>query len=131
MLTLAAATRRAPLGILLIAAFCGMIGLGSMAGSIYLILASGNLSLWAGVVALMGPVFLYLAYNLVQLAPWTYMALIVLIVLLFLSSLARIVISPRPLSAFGEILVELAIAFYLTRPGQRRAFAREGPALTE
>lgn len=124
MTRLALNVRGLPLGVLLLVALCAMIGLGSLAGGVYLVLVSGTLSVWAGVVALVtGPILLYLGYHLLHLARWSWMVLVVVDGLLFLSSLARLALSPsQPVVPLAEMAVELALALYLTRPGVRGLF---------
>jgi hypothetical protein len=121
---LAAKARTAPLGILLIAAVLAVIGVGSVTVGVYLALSDGVPSLWAGTIALVvAPTILYLAYHLLSLARWAWVALLVVTGLLFVSSLVRIAVTPEfPVAATLEIVAELVLAFYLTRAGIRGKF---------
>jgi hypothetical protein len=122
--TLAARARGAPLGILLIAAILAVIGIGSVSVGLYLALADGVPSLWAGLIAIVvGPTILYLAYHLLSLTRWAWIALLVVTGLLFVSSLVRIAVTPEfPVVALMEIIAELALAYYLTRGRLRGKF---------
>jgi hypothetical protein len=115
--------RRLPLGILLLAALSAILGLGSTLGGLYLVI-EGGATIWAVAVAILaGPTLLYLAYHLMRLAHWTWLALMVLAGLLFASSVVRIAVAPRvPLPALAEIIVQAAVAFYLVRPRIRSRF---------
>ena len=122
---ISAAIRTTPLGILLVAALFAMIGLGTTVAGFYLMIEWGSLTLWAALVALViGPTILYLTYHMVRLSEWAWMALVCLAALLLISSVARLVVSPSPVSPIGEIVVELLLLFYLTRPKVRANFGR-------
>jgi hypothetical protein len=118
--------RQIPLGILLIAAVLGVLGLGSFAGGVYLMLEGGALRPWAAATALvMAPVVLYLAFQLLQLTRWAWVTLMALITLLFASSVIRFVFAPGLLIApLMEIVFEATAAYYLLRPRVRAAFGR-------
>ncbi|MEX2583232.1 MAG: hypothetical protein WD766_08150 [Gemmatimonadota bacterium] len=118
------ALRGTPFGILLMAAVFAMIALTAMAGGVYLAFFGSSGSVLVGVLAVVaGPAILYLCYHLVQMSRWAWLAVLVLVALLFLSSVARVAVTPTvQISSLAEILIELVIAYYLTRPGLRRAF---------
>jgi hypothetical protein len=111
------ALRRAPLGVLLISAMLVIGGVGSLVAGGYLLLREGSLSTWAGATSIViGPAILYFAYELVRLARWTWLALAVLLVLLFLSSIVRAIVSPGvPTAALLEVVLEIVAAAYISR----------------
>jgi hypothetical protein len=116
--------RDAPLGILLMAAVFAMIGMTSMMGGGWLVVFGSSGSLWAGLVAVVaGPAILYLCVHLVQLTRWSWSAVIMVVALMLGSSLIRAAVSPAvDASVIAEIIAELGIGYYLTRPGIRAAF---------
>jgi hypothetical protein len=117
---------RVPLGVLLIAALFAILSAGSLLGGLYLLFLDGSIGAWAAVMALLAaPLSLYFAMRLTSLAPWTWMALVVLIWFLFLSSVLRFVATPGLVIAqLGEIVLEVSAAYYLLRPSVRAAFGR-------
>jgi hypothetical protein len=121
----AARFRRAPLGIVLLTCLFAMSGAGLMAGGGYVLLSGQSVTPWAGAAAiLVGPAVLYVAYHLLRLTHWTWLALVMLTGLLFLSSVVRLIVSPGiSVPAILEIIGELALAFYLSRPGVRQVFS--------
>lgn len=131
---MSAAIRSTPLGILLVAALFAMIGLGTIVAGFYLMIERGSLTLWASIVALViGPTILYMTYHMVRRSHWAWTALVCLVGLLLVSSVVRLVVSPSPVSPIGEIVVELLLLFYLTRPKMRANFGRvpaDEPAIT-
>lgn len=118
--------RRAPLGIVVVATLLLILGVGLVAGGAYLLLYDPTATAWAALSALvLGPATLYLTYHLVQLAPWTWLALVILIALLTLSTFIRGIVSPGiPIPAVIELLFEAGVLAYLTREPVRRAFGR-------
>lgn len=116
--------RTIPMGVLVLAALFGLVGVASVGVGMFLLLDVGSLSPWAGIVGLLiGPSVLYLAYGLVRLARWTWLSLAVLVGLLFVSSLIRLAASSGfPAAAIAELAVEVALLVYITRPDLRRAF---------
>jgi hypothetical protein len=116
--------RAPPLGILLLAGLFAFLGLGSLSGGVYLLIETRTLSSWAALTAFgLAPVLLYLAYHLYRLRRWAWLSMVVLVSLLFLSTLVRLLLAPGwPLPAFAEIAGELALAYYLARPGVRTRF---------
>jgi hypothetical protein len=123
--TISRAIRTTPLGILLVAAVLAMIGLGTIVAGFYLMIEEGSLTLWASIVALViGPTILYLTYHMVRRTHWAWMALVCLGALMLISSLVRLFVSPSPVSPAGEIVIELLLLFYLTRPKMRASFGR-------
>jgi hypothetical protein len=116
--------RAAPLGILLLAGLFAFLGLGSLGGGVYLLIETRTLTSWAALTTFgLAPALLYLAYHLYRLRWWTWLSLVVLVALLFVSTLVRLLLAPGwPLPVFAEIAGELAVAYYLTRPGVRTRF---------
>ena len=115
---------RLPLGITLIAALLAMLGLASMGAGTYVLIATepGNPWLVASALAA-GPAILYLAYQLFRLAHWTWRTLIAVLILLLISSIIRLAVSPGlEIAPLMEILIELGSLVYLTRPGVRGRF---------
>jgi hypothetical protein len=121
---LVARLRYAPFGILLIAALLAIGGIGSIAGGIFLILQDGSLTPWAAVISIFtGPAAFYLAYHLVALERWTWLALLFVVGLLFLSSVLRLAVSPGlSLAPLAEIAIEITAALYLLRAAIRESF---------
>ncbi len=121
---LISALRRAPFGILLIAAGLTISGVGLFIAGTYLLLREGSLSIWAGAVSiLMSPAILYFVYHVVHLERWTWICLAVLIALLVVSSLFRAAFTPEvPTAALMELALEVAAAAYLLRPTVRSQF---------
>lgn len=116
---------RPPLGITLTAALLAILGLGSVGAGSYLLLATNNASLLLVVTAVAtGPAILFLSYHLLRLAPWTWRTLIAALILLSISSIVRLVVTPGlPTAALSEILIEAGSLFYLTRHRVRDLFA--------
>ncbi|MQA91233.1 MAG: hypothetical protein GEU90_13540 [Gemmatimonas sp.] len=106
------------------AAVFSMIGLTSMMGAGWLVLFGASGSLWAGMVAAVaGPAILYLSYHVVRLARWAWTAVLVMVALMLGSSIVRLVVTPAlDVSVIAEIIAELGIGLYLTRPAIRSAF---------
>lgn len=119
---------RLPLGITLIAALLAILGIGSIGAATYVLLTTGNANVWlVGTAVAAGPAILYLSFHLLRLAPWTWRTLTVVLVLLAISSIVRLAVTPGlAVAPVGEILVELAGLFYLTRPRVRKLFGRDG-----
>jgi hypothetical protein len=115
---------RLPLGISLIAALLAMLGLGSIGAGSYVLIATEGANPWLVASALAaGPAILYLAYQLFRLAHWTWRTLIVVLVLLLLSSLIRLAVTPGlAIAPLAEILIEIVSLIYLTRPAIRGRF---------
>lgn len=115
-----------PLGISFIAGLLAIIGVGSIAAGIYGLLASGSVSAWAAATGLAaGPAILYLAFHLVQFARWTWRTLMVVLVMLLISSVARLLAAPDMVAPpIIEILVELSALYYLSRNKIRMRFDR-------
>lgn len=124
--SLNARLRTVPLGVLVIAAFIGILGLGSVAAGVYLVVQERTIGLWAALTGLVaGPLILYLALQLIRLARWSWLALVVLVWLLFLSSVIQFVVAPGVVaSQLAEIVVEVTLAYYLLRPRVIAAFGR-------
>lgn len=122
----AESVRRAPAGILVLGVALTLLGLGFVGGGLYLGLTrddAGWVALAAGL--LVGPVLLYLSLHLVRLTAWAWLAVVILLALLFASSVTRALSSPEAgLSPIGEIVVEVGFLLYLWSPGVRRAFGR-------
>lgn len=120
------AIRRAPLGVLVLAAALCFVAAGSVLGGAYLIFAATALG-WAGWAMLLvaAPVSLYVALHLVRRSRWVWLATLIFLVLLLASSVLRALFTPGiPVAAFGEVAVELLFIVYLTRPRVRAAFGR-------
>ena len=118
--------RRAPLGILVIGFALSLLGAGFLVGGAYLAVTRPDTGwmAWLGIIAV-GPLLLYIAFHVVRLSPWTWLALIGLAVLLLVSAIARLFLAGTPpLAPLPEIAVELAALGYLTRLRVRRAFGR-------
>lgn len=115
---------RLPLGISLIAALLAMLGLASIGAGTYVLIATERGNPWLVASALAaGPAILYLAYQLFRLAPWTWRTLIAVLVLLLLSSIIRLVVTPGlQVAPLSEIVIEIGSLFYLTRPRVRGRF---------
>jgi hypothetical protein len=101
-----------------------MIAMTSMVGGGWLVVFGSSGSPWAGAAAVVvGPAILYLCYHLVLRTRWAWSAVLVLVALLLLSSLIRLAVTPElQVAVVAEIAVELALGYYLTRPGIREAF---------
>ncbi len=121
---IATKARDAPLGILLIAALLGIGGAGAVMAGGYLALTGGGAALpSAGIAIIVGVAVLYLVSNLLTLARWTWVALIALVVLLLVSSVARLFLLPDALGVLlAEIALEIVIGYYLTRERIRTRF---------
>jgi hypothetical protein len=115
--------RSAPIGILAISALLGVAGLGLVGGGIYWA-ARGAAGWYAIATAFaVGPLMLYVAVRLIQFARWTWMVLITLLVLLFLSSIVRALTERGPpVAPLAEMVVELGCLAYLIRPHVRRQY---------
>jgi len=109
------------------AAVFAMIAVASIVGGGWLVLFGASGSVWAGALAVVaGPGILYLCIHLVRRTRWAWSAVLVLVVLLLGSSLVRLAVTPSlQVAVLAEIAVELALAYYLTRPEVRGAFGRE------
>ena len=123
---LTARLRSVPIGVLVIAAFFGILGLGSVTAGLYMVVQERSIGLWAAVTGLLGgPLILYLAWHMLRLSRWSWLALMVLVWMLFLSSVVRFVVAPGlAVSQLGEVVLEVAIAYYLLRPRVLAAFGR-------
>jgi len=121
---LAASARATPLGILLLAAVLGVIGTALILAGIWVMVAGGTSWVGAGIAGiLVGPAILYLVRQLIYGAQRAWTTLLVATTLLFISSMARIVLSPDAAgAALLEIAVESGMVWYLTRPRIRRHF---------
>ena len=127
--TLAVRASDAPLGCLRLASALAITGLGSIGAALYLAVDERSLTLWAvGLAAAIAPASLYLAYHLLCLTRWAWLAAVAMIALLLVSSAFRFLIDPEIPGAAGlEMALEVAALAYLTRPRVRRAFARSPP----
>ena len=116
--------RTLPTGILLMIAFLLILGVSALAGGVYLLLRAEPVSAWAvGTGLVGGPAILYLAFHMRRLERWTWMTLMVMLALMAASSVVRLVVSPGPsIAPIGELVIEAAAAFYLTRPSVRDRF---------
>lgn len=118
--------RRPPIGVLVIAGGLGVLGAGLVLGALYVALTRADVrlaALAAGAIA--GPLAIYSALHLLRLSHWAWLAMIFVFILLFLSSLWRLVLAPPPATApIGEMVCEAIAMFYLTRPSIRAAFTR-------
>jgi hypothetical protein len=121
---LATSARRTPLGILLLTAVLGVIGTGSTLAGAWVTIVEGGRSVGAGLAGLIiGPSIVYLAWSLLFRARWAWVTLLAVIGLLFISSVARIFLSPDAVGpAVLEILVEAVACWYLVRPRIRAHF---------
>lgn len=119
---------RLPLGISLIAALLAMLGLGSIGAGTYVLIATEPGNPWLVATALAaGPAILYLSYQLFRLAHWTWRTLIAVLILLLLSSIMRVAVTPGIGTApLAEIVIEIVALFYLTRPSIRGRFNQAG-----
>jgi hypothetical protein len=118
--------RSAPFGVLVLAAALGFVGVGFIAGGIYLAFTSDGMR-WPGWVMLLiaAPVSLYVAVHLIRRTRWTWSAMITALVLLLISSILRALFSSGiPIAALSEIALEILFLHYLTRPRIRAAFGR-------
>lgn len=116
--------RRAPAGVLALAALLGVIGGGLVGGGTYVLLSGGaGLAGWASVL-LLGPLTLYVALSLVRLTRWAWLSAVVLLLLLLASSVLRaLVVGGALLSPLAEVAGEVLVLLYLLRPRIRGAFA--------
>jgi hypothetical protein len=118
--------RAPPKGVLIISAMLAVLGAGFVLGSAYLAFAHpqvGWLTLATG--ALAGPLTLYVAVHLLRLTHWAWLALVLLIGLLMLSSIWRLLVSPPPpVAPIAELALEIAALAYLLRKDVRGAFVR-------
>lgn len=121
---IATKARGAPLGILLIAALFGIGGAGAVMAGGYLALTGGVAAApSAGIAMAVGAAVLYLVSNLLTLARWAWVALVLLVALLLVSSVARLFLFPDAVGVLlAEIALEIVIAFYLTRERIRTRF---------
>lgn len=120
------AIRRAPAGVLVLAAVLCFVGAGSVVGGIYLIFAATALG-WAGwgMLLVAAPLTLYVALHLLRRSAWVWLAVMIFLVLLLASSVVRAIFSPGvPIAASAEIAVEVLFLVYLSRPRIRAAFGR-------
>jgi hypothetical protein len=110
--------------VLLLTAALGIVGMMSLIAGAYVTITGGARWLGAGVVGvIIGPAVLYLAWHLIFRARWAWIALLVVTGLLFLSSLARLLFTPEAAGpAVTEIIGEIILAWYLTRPRIRANF---------
>lgn len=117
---------RLPLGITLLAALLAILGVGSVGAATFVLLATENANIWLVATAVAaGPAILYLSFQLLKLAPWTWRTLTLVLVLLTLSSIVRLVVTPGlAIAPVAEILAEAGGLYYLTRPRVRRLFGR-------
>lgn len=117
---------RLPLGITLIAALLAILGIGSMGAATYLLLTTENANIWLAATAVAaGPAIIYLSYHLLRLAPWTWRTLTAVLILLTISSVVRLIVTPGlAIAPVAEILVELGGLYHLTRPRVRKLFRR-------
>lgn len=116
--------RGAPLGVLIVCSLLFFLGAGFVLGGFYLAMA-GSAAGWLPWVmtGVVGPVTLYLALHLLRLTPWSWLALVVLTVLLTGSTLVRLVGSSGSLvSLLVELALETVSLVYLMRPAIRRTF---------
>jgi hypothetical protein len=115
--------RRAPTGILVLAALLALMGAALLVAGIYLVLA-GESGWFGGVMIAVGPLMVYVAGQFVQFVRWAGMVVGVLIVLMLISSVIRVIAeSGLPGAAVAEIVVELGWLAYLARPRIRSLFA--------
>jgi hypothetical protein len=126
---LAVRIRHAPFGVLVLAAILATLGAGIVAGGLYLVVTDPALRWWAAVSSLLlGPLVLYVAVELVRLAHWTWLTLVIVGGLLLASSVLRLVLAPGlPRAPLLEVGVTLTALFYITRPAIRRSFGWGGP----
>lgn len=120
--------RRAPIGVLVIAALLFFVGAGFVIGAVVFALSGGGGG-WVAWLSLLGagPLLVYVALSFVLLRPRSWYIIVTLLGLLLLSSLARAVAAAEPpISPLFEVVVELSSIVYLTRPRVRRAFAVDG-----
>jgi hypothetical protein len=118
--------RSAPVGVLILAAVLCFVAAGAILGGIYLVFSATAMG-WAGwaMLVVAAPVTLYMALHLIRLTPWAWSTMMMALVLLLVSSLARALFSPGiPIAAFGEVLLELIFLYYLSRERVRVAFRR-------
>lgn len=118
--------RRAPVGVLVMGGLLSFLAAGFVLGGSYLGLSRADAG-WVPWVAVLfaGPVLLYFGLHLLKLTPWAWLATVLLLVLLFASSIARAVLAPETgFSPFGEMVVEAGWLLYLWRPSVRQAFGR-------
>jgi hypothetical protein len=120
-----AAFRRAPIGVLVIAALLFFVGAGFVIGAVVFALSGGG-SGWVAWLSLLGagPLLVYVALSFVLLRPRSWYIIVTLLGLLCLSSLARAVTAAEaPISPLVELVLQVLSIVYLTRPRVRRAFA--------
>lgn len=121
--------REAPAGVLVLVGLLGLMGCGLMLGGSYLALARGNVGwmVWTAAVAV-GPLLLYFAAQLLRLAHWAWLTMVILLGMLLVSSLARTASTPHlPLAPLAEIAGEALVLTYLLRGEVRRSFRRGRP----
>lgn len=118
--------QRAPVGVLVLGALLFLLGAGLVLGGAYLGISRPDAGLLPWVAALLvGPLLFYASLHLVRLTPWAWLAMVLVLVLLLISSVVRAVVSPQePLSPLFEGVVEGAVLIYLARPHVRAAFGR-------
>lgn len=118
--------RRVPAGVLVLAAVLFLVGSGMVLGGAYLAIARRDAGWMAWSTALiLGPAVLYAAFHLLRLTRWIWLAMVMLLGLLLVSSLLRALTSPEtPVSPLVEMAAEIGFLVYLHRPAVRRAFGR-------
>lgn len=115
---------RAPIGVAALAMVLALLGAGLLLGGAYLATVRRELSWIVHASALaLGPIVLYFAVQLLRLARWTWLAMILLLVLLAASSAFRASVSGGlPTASVLELVVEAVLLAYLARRPVRRAF---------
>lgn len=119
-----AAFRRAPIGVLILAALLFFTGAGLTLAGIFYLLAGEEESVLLWLVLLpVGPLMIYVALLLASLHPRAWPIMISLLVLMIISSAARVVLADAmPWAPLAELLFEGVALAYLRRPRVRRAF---------
>ena len=118
--------RETPLGVLVLGGLLAFLGAGFVVGAAYFTIASpevGWVPILMGVVA--GPLAIYVGMHLVRRTHWAWLAMVLVLVLLFASSAWRLWVSPPPpVVPIFEMALELSCLAYLSRPRVRAAFTR-------
>lgn len=116
--------RRAPIGVLTIAALLFFTGAGLTLTGIFYLLAGEEESLLLWLVLLpVGPLMIYVALLLASLHPRAWSIMVSLLVLMIISSAARVVLADAmPWAPLSELLFEGVALAYLRRQRVRRAF---------
>ncbi len=119
--------RRAPIGVLVLGALLFFVGAGFiLAGVFFLLLGTVGIPFGGVIMLLVGPLFLYVALQLVLLQRWAWLAIVALLALLLVSSLIRAFTAEEiPIAPLFEVVVQLGTLAYLTRPRVRGAFAAD------